>query len=191
MGNTSDYKRNGSAKKPLNHINLGLLAHVDAGKTTLSEAVLYLTGQHPQVGPGGSSGRFPGHGRHGEGQRDYHIFQAGGIRPGRMAGDFAGHPGPRRFFPGDGTDSAGAGLRSAGNQRGRWSSGAGLHPLEAAEALPGAGFFCLSTRWISRAQTGRRSWRRSGGNWTAAAWISERIRRLRRCRRSWPCAARS
>ena len=50
MGNTSDYKRNGSAKKPLNHINLGLLAHVDAGKTTLSEAVLYLTGSIRRLG---------------------------------------------------------------------------------------------------------------------------------------------
>ena len=50
MGNTSDYKRNGSEKKPLNHINLGLLAHVDAGKTTLSEAVLYLTGSIRRLG---------------------------------------------------------------------------------------------------------------------------------------------
>ena len=44
MGNTSDYKRNGSVKKPLKHICAGLLAHVDAGKTTLSEGMLYLSG---------------------------------------------------------------------------------------------------------------------------------------------------
>ena len=31
-------------KKPQNHICLGLLAHVDAGKTTLSEALLYANG---------------------------------------------------------------------------------------------------------------------------------------------------
>ena len=28
-----------------NHITIGILAHVDAGKTTLSEAMLYSTGQ--------------------------------------------------------------------------------------------------------------------------------------------------
>ncbi|MCD8119231.1 MAG: TetM/TetW/TetO/TetS family tetracycline resistance ribosomal protection protein [Lachnospiraceae bacterium] len=32
------------------HINLGLVAHVDAGKTTLSEALLFLTGQIRQAG---------------------------------------------------------------------------------------------------------------------------------------------
>ena len=37
MGNTSEDNK----KK---HICLGLVAHVDAGKTTLSEGMLYLTG---------------------------------------------------------------------------------------------------------------------------------------------------
>ena len=32
-------------KNPAKNINIGLLAHVDAGKTTLSEALLYATGQ--------------------------------------------------------------------------------------------------------------------------------------------------
>lgn len=50
MGNTSDYKRNGSAEKPSKHINLGLLAHVDAGKTTLSEGMLYLSGAIRDMG---------------------------------------------------------------------------------------------------------------------------------------------
>ena len=31
--------------KPIKHICAGLLAHVDAGKTTLSEGILYLTGE--------------------------------------------------------------------------------------------------------------------------------------------------
>ena len=39
MGNTSDYKQNGSAEKPSKHINLGLLAHVDAGMLYLSGAI--------------------------------------------------------------------------------------------------------------------------------------------------------
>jgi ribosomal protection tetracycline resistance protein len=41
MGNPSIYKETNDEKQ---HITLGLLAHVDAGKTTLSEAMLYLSG---------------------------------------------------------------------------------------------------------------------------------------------------
>lgn len=41
MGNSSNYKETDEEKQ---HITLGLLAHVDAGKTTLSEAMLYLSG---------------------------------------------------------------------------------------------------------------------------------------------------
>ena len=38
-------------KQPLNkHITLGILAHVDAGKTTLSESILYLTGSIRKLG---------------------------------------------------------------------------------------------------------------------------------------------
>lgn len=33
-----------------NHITIGILAHVDAGKTTLSEAMLYSTGQIRSLG---------------------------------------------------------------------------------------------------------------------------------------------
>ena len=36
--------------KPGNYINIGLLAHVDAGKTTLSEAILYTAGKLRQLG---------------------------------------------------------------------------------------------------------------------------------------------
>ena len=37
-------------KKPIKRICAGLLAHVDAGKTTLSEAILYLTGSIRRLG---------------------------------------------------------------------------------------------------------------------------------------------
>ena len=33
-----------------NRLVMGILAHVDAGKTTLSEAVLYLSGSIRQIG---------------------------------------------------------------------------------------------------------------------------------------------
>ena len=43
MENTSEKKDKNSVKKPLKHICIGLVAHVDAGKTTLSEGMLYLS----------------------------------------------------------------------------------------------------------------------------------------------------
>ena len=43
MGDTSENKQ----KK---HLCIGLLAHVDAGKTTLSEGLLYLTGKIRKLG---------------------------------------------------------------------------------------------------------------------------------------------
>ena len=40
----------GSERKPSNHICVGLLAHVDAGKTTLAEQLLYRTGSIRRLG---------------------------------------------------------------------------------------------------------------------------------------------
>ena len=39
-----------SENKPKQQISIGLLAHVDAGKTTLSEALLYVNGSIRQMG---------------------------------------------------------------------------------------------------------------------------------------------
>ena len=50
MENMSEDRGKNMAKKPLNHICIGLLAHVDAGKTTLSESMLYLSGRIRQQG---------------------------------------------------------------------------------------------------------------------------------------------
>lgn len=50
MENTSDNRQKKQAFKPSNHINIGLLAHVDAGKTTLAESILYLTGAIRKLG---------------------------------------------------------------------------------------------------------------------------------------------
>ena len=48
MGNTSDNKNNRpAAQQP---VNIGILAHVDAGKTTLSEAMLYRSGAIRSLG---------------------------------------------------------------------------------------------------------------------------------------------
>ena len=42
--------RQANETKPIKHICAGLLAHVDAGKTTLSEGILYLTGGLRKLG---------------------------------------------------------------------------------------------------------------------------------------------
>ena len=50
MGNTSVNKQNSETEKSSEHINIGLVAHVDAGKTTLAESILYLTGSIRKLG---------------------------------------------------------------------------------------------------------------------------------------------
>ena len=50
MENMSEDRGKNMAKEPSNHICIGLLAHVDAGKTTLSESMLYLSGRIRQQG---------------------------------------------------------------------------------------------------------------------------------------------
>lgn len=50
MGNTSENKIIQSDKALLKHICAGILAHVDAGKTTLSEGLLYLCGEIRKLG---------------------------------------------------------------------------------------------------------------------------------------------
>jgi len=44
------FSMDASENKPKKHICVGLLAHVDAGKTTLSEAMLYTAGQIRSLG---------------------------------------------------------------------------------------------------------------------------------------------
>ena len=50
MENTSENKENLTKNIPSKHICTGLLAHVDAGKTTLAESILYLTGSIRKLG---------------------------------------------------------------------------------------------------------------------------------------------
>ena len=51
MGNTSDNNKvNKTAGQRKRRLNVGILAHVDAGKTTLSEGMLYLSGSIRDMG---------------------------------------------------------------------------------------------------------------------------------------------
>ena len=45
-----------SENKPEKQITMGILAHVDAGKTTLSEGILYTCKANPEAGTCGSPG---------------------------------------------------------------------------------------------------------------------------------------
>ena len=67
----------------MRHLTVGILAHVDAGKTTLSEAMLYCAGKLRRLG------RVD----HGNTYLDSAPMDGGGDR-------FcsAGHPRPRGFF---------------------------------------------------------------------------------------------
>ncbi|HIZ66441.1 MAG TPA: TetM/TetW/TetO/TetS family tetracycline resistance ribosomal protection protein [Candidatus Blautia pullicola] len=50
MENTSGNRENKRTERPSKHICIGLLAHVDAGKTTLAESLLYHTGSIRKMG---------------------------------------------------------------------------------------------------------------------------------------------
>ena len=58
MENMSEDRGKNMAKKPSDHLCIGLLAHVAAGQTTLSASLLSLRGrirQQGRVGPGNAA----------------------------------------------------------------------------------------------------------------------------------------
>lgn len=50
MENTPENREHKAEKKPVKHICIALLAHVDAGKTTLSESLLFKSGSIRKAG---------------------------------------------------------------------------------------------------------------------------------------------
>lgn len=50
MEDTSENRKDRKNEKSIRHLSIGLLAHVDAGKTTLSESILYLGGKIRKLG---------------------------------------------------------------------------------------------------------------------------------------------
>lgn len=70
-----------SENKPIKHtehISIGLLAHVDAGKTTLAESMLYLSGKLKKLGRVDHKDTFLILTRLKENVANY-IFKAGGV----------------------------------------------------------------------------------------------------------------
>lgn len=50
MGNTSEDRVDKNGQSRSGHLCMGILAHVDSGKTTLSEGILYLCGKIRKLG---------------------------------------------------------------------------------------------------------------------------------------------
>ena len=61
----------------MKNIVIGILAHVDAGKTTLSEAMLYQTGAIRNLGRVDHKNAFLDTDIQERDRRDHHFFQAG------------------------------------------------------------------------------------------------------------------
>ncbi len=64
-------------------VTLGILAHVDAGKTTLSEGLLYASGALRKLGRVDHGDAFPRHRRARARARHHDLFQAGNAVCGR------------------------------------------------------------------------------------------------------------
>ena len=67
----ADFMGNNSENKPDRYINIGIVAHVDAGKTTLSESMLYHAGAIRKLGRVDHKDAFL--------DTDQYFFQAGSI----------------------------------------------------------------------------------------------------------------
>ena len=115
--------KNTEKKGKKEHICVGLLAHVDAGKTTLAESILYVSGKT----------RTLGRVDHGNAYLDtFELERARGITIFAKQAEvdlkekevtFFRHTGTCRFFCGNGADTAGAGLCDSCHWRCRWRTG--------------------------------------------------------------------
>ena len=76
-------------------LNVGLLAHVDAGKTTLSESILYQSGAIRNLGRVDHQDAFLDTDENGTGTWNYDLFQAGGAYLERYGDHIAGYTGTR------------------------------------------------------------------------------------------------
>ena len=84
------------------HICTGLMAHVDSGKTTLSEALLYASGTIRKLGKVDTKDAFLDTDARERDRGNYNFFQTGGVDLAGNGADFAGHAGTCRFFRRDG-----------------------------------------------------------------------------------------
>ena len=79
-------------------IVLGILAHVDSGKTTLSEAMLYRAGAIRKLGRVDHGDAFLDTDSLEKSTRHHYLFQAGAAYGGQYCHYSAGYPRPCGFF---------------------------------------------------------------------------------------------
>lgn len=118
---------------------IGILAHVDSGKTTLSESMLYVSGKVRRLG------RVD----HGDAFLDtYELEKSRGItifskqavfELGDKSVTLLDTPG-HVDFSGDGTDTSGTGLCNLGNQRSRRCAGTYPYIVESASEISDTSF---------------------------------------------------
>ena len=122
-------------KKAKKQLVVGILAHVDSGKTTLSEAMLYRAGSIRRLGRVDNKDAFLDTDTLEKARGHHDLFQAGPAEDGPHRHHSAGHPRPCGFFYRDRADAAGAGLRGAGRQRHRRRPEPHRDPLASAAAV--------------------------------------------------------
>ena len=138
----------------MKHICIGITAHVDAGKTTLSEAMLY---------PARVRSKKWGRVDHRDAFLDtFALERARGITIFSKQAEFSlphtevtllDTPGHVDFLRGDGAHAAGARLRGARHQRHGRRAGAHGDAVAAARRGTASRRSCSSTRWIWTAQS--------------------------------------
>ena len=148
---------------------VGLLAHVDAGKTTLAESILYLSG----------SLRKPGRVDHGDAFLDtYAMEKARGITIFAKQAQVVVGGRPVTLLDTPGQSAVRTGCRAMYRRSGVfWGS------------IRSRCFF-LSTKWTWLAVTGRNFSQSFPGGFRSGAWILGGALRTKNFWRIWPCVMR-
>ena len=115
---------------------IGILAHVDAGKTTLSEGILYLTGKIRKLGRVDHKDAYLDT-YNLERERGITIFsKQAEFELGNRGITLLGYAGACGFLGGNGEDTAGSGLCHPCNQWSGWCAGTYHDLMETSGKIP-------------------------------------------------------
>ena len=129
-----------SENKPEKQITMGILAHVDAGKTTLSEGILYTCKAIRKLGRVDHQDAFLDTNTL-ERNRGITIFsKQAECTLGEFGMTLSGYAGTCGLFGGDGENATGTRLCDPGHQRGRRCAGTYRDTVAAAFPISDSGF---------------------------------------------------